>query len=79
MKTKIVRWGNSLGLRVPKAFAQEAGFATGSAVEMVVRDGALVVRASKRRRYTLAALLAGVSARNRHAAVESGTAGREEL
>ena len=26
MRTRIQKWGNSLALRIPKAFAAEAGF-----------------------------------------------------
>ena len=32
MHTKLQKWGNSLGLRIPKAFAAEAGVGVGSAV-----------------------------------------------
>jgi len=29
MRTRIQRWGNSLGLRIPKSFAEEAGVEAG--------------------------------------------------
>jgi antitoxin MazE len=58
MQTKIQRWGNSLGLRIPRSFAEEAGVEAGSQVDISVRDGNLVVSAPKRRRYRLSELLA---------------------
>jgi antitoxin MazE len=57
MKVKFLEWGNSLALRVPKAFAQENGAVVGKAAKMETRDGKLVVEIAKptrrRRRYTL--------------------------
>lgn len=36
MKVKIAKWGNSLGLRLPKAAAEAAGIGVGSEFEVVV-------------------------------------------
>jgi antitoxin MazE len=72
MQTKIQRWGNSLGLRIPRSFAEEAGVEAGSEVDLSVRDGDLVVRAAKRRTYRLSELLAKVTAKNLHGEVDSG-------
>ncbi len=44
MNTKIQKWGNSLGLRIPKSFAEEAGVEAGSEVDLTVEDGQLIVR-----------------------------------
>lgn len=78
METKIQRWGNSLGLRIPKAFAEEAGVEAGSAVDVSVEDGDLVVRPLQARRYDLRSLLRGINARNIHEPVETGRpVGRE--
>jgi antitoxin MazE len=63
MKIKFLKWGNSLALRIPKAFAQEIGPSVGKAANMEVRDGKLVVEIAKpkwhRRRYKLEQLVAG--------------------
>jgi len=37
MRVKIAKWGNSLGLRLPKAAVQAAGFAVGSDVDIEVQ------------------------------------------
>jgi len=59
VQTKIQKWGNSLGLRVPKPLAEEAGVAAGSEVDISVEDGDLIVRPSRRPRYELGELLGG--------------------
>src|SRR5258705_6229249 len=61
MRTEFVKWGNSLALRVPSAFAKEIGATEGKRAEMTIEDGALVIKVvgpRKRRRYTLDELLA---------------------
>jgi antitoxin MazE len=78
METKIQKWGNSLGLRIPKSFAVDARFEEGSTVNLAIEGGDLIVRAVRRKRYELTELLRGVNAKNIHEAVESGPpVGRE--
>ena len=78
MQTKIHKWGNSLGLRIPRAFAEEAGVEAGSEVDLSIHDGDLVVRPARRRKYRLKALLRKMTARNLHGEVDSGhPVGRE--
>jgi antitoxin MazE len=78
VQTRIQKWGNSLGLRIPKSFAEEAGVEAGSDVDLSIEDGGLVVRPARRRKYRLEDLLRGVSAKNVHREVDTGAAvGRE--
>ena len=78
MVTKVQKWGNSLGLRIPKSFAAEAQVEAGSMVDISVEDGGLVVRPVRRRKYVLSELLRRVSSRNRHDEIETGEpVGRE--
>lgn len=71
METKIQKWGNSLGLRIPKAFAKEAGVEAGSAVDISLEGGNLVIK-PKVRRYKLSDLLEDVTSENLHEAVDFG-------
>ena len=48
MKARIVRIGNSRGLRIPKPVIEQIGL--GDEVEMVVRERALIVTAAGRPR-----------------------------
>lgn len=72
MVTKVQQWGNSLGVRIPRAFAEEAQVSAGSAVEISVEDGRLIIRPISSRKYKLADLLAGVKPRNLHREVSTG-------
>jgi antitoxin MazE len=76
--TQIARWGNSLGLRLPKAVAFEARVKEGDTVEVSVYDGAIVVRAA-RPSYSLKELVGKITPRNRHSETDWGEAsGREQ-
>jgi antitoxin MazE len=75
MKIEFLRWGNSLALRVPKAFAEEVGAVEGKRAEMTTENGALVIKVAKpkkRRRYNLESLVNGITEENRHAEIGWG-------
>ena len=78
MQTKVQKWGNSLGLRIPKSLAEQVGVGAGSEVEVTIEAGHLVVRARRLPRYDLTVLLEGVTADNVHEEFETGKpSGRE--
>lgn len=60
MEVVIARWGNSLGLRIPKDIAARAGLREGARVDIESEGGRVVITPS-RRRYVLADLLRGVT------------------
>ncbi len=72
MKTQVQKWGNSLALRIPKAFAAELGLAPGFPVELSVKEGNLVVRPSSIQRYVLSDLLTRVTEANLHGEQDYG-------
>jgi antitoxin MazE len=72
VQTRIQKWGNSLGLRIPRSLAAETGVGVGSEVDLSVQGGDLVVRPAKRRPYRLNELLRKVTARNLHDEVHTG-------
>jgi antitoxin MazE len=65
MTTRIAKWGNSLGLRLPKSVTQEAQLDEGDKVDVLVRGGAIVIRPS-RPTYSLDELVSRITAANRH-------------
>ena len=78
MQTKVQKWGNSLGLRIPKSFAEQTGVEAGSEEDLSVEDGELIVRPRRQQRYALKDLLRTVTAENVHEEVETGDpVGRE--
>ncbi len=72
MKLKVQKWGNSLALRIPKAFAIEANIASGSTVEMSLTNGELKIKPIKDQEYTLEELLSGITPENIHEEVSTG-------
>ncbi len=65
METRVGRWGNSLALRVPSAFAREAQLEEGMAVEVTVSDGRLIIT-PVRRGDDLETLVSRITPENRH-------------
>ena len=45
--TQIAKWGNSLGLRLPKSVALEAQVDEGDTVDVSVKNGAIVIQPSR--------------------------------
>lgn len=75
MHVEFLKWGNSLALRVPKAFAESIGASEGKQAEMTVKDGTLVIKVSKakrRRRYILRELIDAITEENRHSEINWG-------
>ncbi len=80
MKTQVQKWGNSLALRIPKSFAAESNIAEGSAVNLSLVEGRIIVEPVSEPTYTLDDLLARVTKRNVHAEIDTGApVGKEVL
>ena len=78
VRVRVHKWGNSLAVRIPKPFADEADIAEGAEMELAVSRGRLVLSPPAQRRYRLAVLLAAVTAANLHDEMDFGAAtGRE--
>ena len=71
MQTRIQKWGNSLGLRIPRSFAAEAQVEDWATVELSLENGRLLVRPLRVRKYALNALL---TPRNLHGEIPTGRA-----
>jgi len=74
MQTKVQKWGNSLGVRIPRGLAAEIGLEAGTEVILIAKDGELVLRPAVPCRRRLADLLAGVTPENIHASIATGAA-----
>jgi len=60
MQVQISKWGNSLGVRVPKDVAAKLGLTEGSRVDVSIEGDRLVI-STKRPVYTLDELLVGMT------------------
>jgi antitoxin MazE len=66
MKSRIQKWGNSLAVRIPKAFAKGLSWSEDAPVAMSLDDGALIIKTDRERAWDLGSLLAGVTDENIH-------------
>ncbi|MGM1050549.1 MAG: AbrB/MazE/SpoVT family DNA-binding domain-containing protein [Bacillota bacterium] len=67
--SQVQKWGNSLGIRIPKALAMKVGLEEGSEIDLDVEDGHLVI---KPRTNTLEDLLSKITPDNLHSEVQTG-------
>ena len=74
MLTKVQKWGNSLALRIPKAFALDVQLENESVVEVFLEEGRIVIRPIAAPDWSLDGLLAGITSENIHREVETGDA-----
>jgi antitoxin MazE len=68
----VQKWGNSLGIRIPKALATEAHINQGVDVDISVKDGRLVVEPVAVPQWSLEELLEGITDENLHEEVDWG-------
>lgn len=79
MLTKVQKWGNSLALRIPKAFALDTQLENDSVVEVSLVDGIIVIKPVVAQPWTLEQLLSGVSKSNMHNETDTGNAAGKEV
>ena len=79
MKTQVQKWGNSLAVRIPKAFANDLGLDQDSTIELALKDGCLVLKPTTLPKYELRSLLSKVTEDNRHGEYDFGGPTGNEL
>ena len=81
MSTVIAqKWGNSLGIRIPKEAAERIGISQGSEIELYVTgsDDCITLKPKKAtKKYTLEELLSQITPENKHKEIDFGNEGRE--
>ncbi len=78
MAVTLHRWGNSVGLRLPKPLLEQVGLKEGAEVDVKVEGNRLVIEPVRPRRYTMAELLEGFTPDDKPGEVDWGPpAGRE--
>ncbi|MGE0119759.1 MAG: AbrB/MazE/SpoVT family DNA-binding domain-containing protein [Dongiaceae bacterium] len=79
MRVRVARWGNSLGVRVPKDIAGKAGLKEGATVEIEAKGDRIVISPA-RRAYTLEDMLEGMTPEAMRDAFDwGGDRGREAV
>ncbi|MBC7537417.1 MAG: AbrB/MazE/SpoVT family DNA-binding domain-containing protein [Bacteriovorax sp.] len=76
MSAKIQKWGNSLGIRIPKAIIEKANLDENSEVEIETKDGTIIIFPSKKKQ-SLSTLLGQITKKNLHKEEEFEVEGNE--
>lgn len=68
---QIVKWGNSLAVRIPKLVAEEAGVSEGDPIELEADRGEIKLR-RREKIPTLKQLVSQITPENRHGEILTG-------
>ncbi|PLX30876.1 MAG: AbrB/MazE/SpoVT family DNA-binding domain-containing protein [Ignavibacteria bacterium] len=72
MHSNVHKWGNSLGIRIPMAFAREAGLEDGSPVDITIDEGSIIITPDMSGKYHLEDLLEDITPSNLHGEIDTG-------
>lgn len=75
----LTKWGNSLGLRVPRDIAARMGLTEGARVDVEASGDGRIIITRSRRRFTLDELLVDMTPERQHDLEDDGPAGSEIL
>jgi antitoxin MazE len=78
MKAQLVKWGNSLAVRIPKPVAEAARLKEGDALEIEAVEGRVELRRANKVP-SLAKLVSQITPANRYAEVATGAEVGEEV
>ncbi len=77
MSSKIKKWGNSLGIRIPKVVVEQAHLEENAEVEIMHQDGKIIIFPSNKK-ITLESLLKRINKNNLHQVLDEKNEGNEE-
>jgi antitoxin MazE len=78
MQAQVLKWGNSLAVRIPKPVAEDAQFKVGDSLEIAVGADGIVQLHRVGAMPTLAQMVAQITPENRYVEVSAGMeTGRE--
>jgi len=77
---QIVKWGNSLAVRIPKPVAEEAGVREGDPITIEAEDGRIHLRRRRQRVPALRELVAQITVKDRYRELQTGPVrGKEKV
>jgi len=74
MRATVKKWGNSAAVRIPAAIMEATHLDLDAVVDVREEAGRIVIEPVRRKIYDLRKLVNGITAKNRHEAVEFGPA-----
>jgi antitoxin MazE len=79
MKARIVKWGNSLAIRIPKPVIEQAKLKEGDSLEIEAAGGGSVELRRTNRIPSLAQLVAQITPENRYGEISTGRETGKEM
>ncbi len=70
MVAKIQKWGNSLGIRIPKHLLDELEIEENASVEIVAKGNNILIYPIKKKAYSLKELMSAVTKNNLHTEID---------
>ncbi len=80
MQVQVQKWGNSLALRIPKAFAKQTKISKGSLVDLSIKNNNLIIiPILEEKEYSLESFLSKIDESNIHSEIDFGALVGKEL
>jgi antitoxin MazE len=79
MIAKTAKWGNSIGVRIPRDLAKKAGIGVDCTVEIDEADDGIIIKPVRKKEYSLKELVRGITPQNQHSEVDFGRPVGKEL
>jgi len=79
MTTKLQKWGNSLGVRLPKTEIKKAGLREGKSVSVRAFKGGIFIKSVPVKKMTLSELVSKINPRNKHEEIDWGVLKGSEI
>jgi len=79
MKGVVKKWGNSAAVRIPAAVLEAMRIQLDDEVDVREEAGRIIIEPVRPKTYQLDALLKGITANNRHEAIDFGQAQGKEI
>lgn len=72
MTTIVAKWGNSLGIRIPRPLAEQIQIQEGTEVTVTLSGDSIIITPKKLKEYTLDELLFGMTPEHFHPEIDTG-------
>jgi antitoxin MazE len=79
MITKILKWGNSLSVRLPKSFTKELDLVENSLIEIKTEEDKIIILPLNQKEYRIEDLVSKISEDNIHDEIETGQIEGKEI
>lgn len=79
MEVIVKKWGNGAAVRIPASIMAAAHIELEQAVQVREEQGCIVIEPARRKKYKLDDLLGGITGKNQHKPIDTGTPDGKEV